>query len=135
MTTPRRTSTDLPANGDKPDELLVDVEINGMLNGAAVKLTARLRPTAIEGMIRGMRKAGWVFTAGPSVFSFTAEGTPICPKHGVTMSKRESRGDVWYSHATYGEDGAKHWCRGVECLSGQAWHDVRTYQAHERDDE
>lgn len=45
--------------------------------------------------------------------SYTAEGLPICPRHGVPMQKREKQGDTWYSHKvtdpTSGEGG---YCRG-----------------------
>ena len=30
--------------------------------------------------------------------SYTAEGLPICPRHGVPMQKREKQGDFWFSH-------------------------------------
>ena len=30
--------------------------------------------------------------------SYTAEGLPFCPRHGVPMQKREKQGDTWYSH-------------------------------------
>ena len=29
---------------------------------------------------------------------YTADGLPLCPKHGVPMQKREKQGDTWYSH-------------------------------------
>ena len=45
--------------------------------------------------------------------SYTAEGLPFCPRHGVPMQKREKQGDLWFSHKvtdpTSGEVG---YCRG-----------------------
>lgn len=29
---------------------------------------------------------------------YTADGLPLCPKHGVPMQKREKQGDTWHSH-------------------------------------
>lgn len=43
---------------------------------------------------------------------WTAEGLPICPKHGEVMRKREKQGDTWYSHTVQDEHGGQHYCRG-----------------------
>ena len=43
----------------------------------------------------------------------TPEGTPICPRHGVPMTKREKQGDVWYSHKVADPvTGQTFYCRG-----------------------
>ena len=44
---------------------------------------------------------------------YTAEGLPLCPKHGVPMQKREKQGDTWYSHkVTDPLTGEQIYCRG-----------------------
>lgn len=50
----------------------------------------------------------------------TPNGTPICPKHGVPMTKREKQGDVWYSHNT---GTAEHplYCRGRRGNDSPGW--------------
>lgn len=43
----------------------------------------------------------------------TPDGEPICPKHGVAMSKRERQGDTWHSHrVVHPETGEELFCRG-----------------------
>ena len=45
--------------------------------------------------------------------SYTAEGLPICPRHGVPMQKREKQGDNWFSHkVTDPTSGEVRYCRG-----------------------
>ncbi len=34
--------------------------------------------------------------------AYTADGLPICPRHGVPMQKREKQGDTWVRRAAYG---------------------------------
>jgi hypothetical protein len=41
-------------------------------------------------------------------WQYTPEGLPICPKHGIVMSKREKQGDTWHSHQT----STGNYCRG-----------------------
>ncbi|MCL4265201.1 MAG: hypothetical protein KJ069_18440 [Anaerolineae bacterium] len=44
---------------------------------------------------------------------YTAEGLPVCPRHGVPMQKREKQGDLWYSHKiTNPQTGEVVYCRG-----------------------
>jgi hypothetical protein len=51
---------------------------------------------------------------------WTAEGLPICPKHGEIMKKREKQGDTWYSHNVEA-NGQKHYCRGYAGKSSPGW--------------
>ncbi len=45
--------------------------------------------------------------------TYTAEGLPICPRHGVPMQKREKQGDRWFSHkVTDPNSGEVIYCRG-----------------------
>lgn len=44
-------------------------------------------------------------------YSYTPEGLPLCPKHGVPMPKREKQGDEWYSH-NVGTGDNPVYCRG-----------------------
>ena len=50
----------------------------------------------------------------------TAEGLPICPKHGVPMRRREKQGDVWHSH-NVGEPGEEVYCRGYPGKDSPGW--------------
>ena len=45
--------------------------------------------------------------------TYTAEGLPICPRHGVPMQKREKQSDTWFSHkVTDPNSGEVIYCRG-----------------------
>lgn len=57
-----------------------------------------------------------------SAWATTPEGLPICPRHGVPMTKREKQGDTWYSHSV--EDpktGDRLFCRGYPGKSSPGW--------------
>jgi hypothetical protein len=45
---------------------------------------------------RGLSAAGYRPTGIPVV---SADGLPMCPRHGVVMRQREKQGDTWYSHS------------------------------------
>ncbi|MCI0648020.1 MAG: hypothetical protein L0346_24440, partial [Chloroflexi bacterium] len=54
--------------------------------------------------------------------SYTAEGLPICPRHGVPMTKREKQGDCWYSHKVANpETGQVLYCRGYASASSPGY--------------
>ena len=64
----------------------------------------------IAGMVRRLEQRHY----RPSrELSYTAEGLPFCPRHGVPMQKRTKQNDTWFSHKvtdpTSGEVG---YCRG-----------------------
>lgn len=45
--------------------------------------------------------------------AYTAEGLPVCPRHGVPMQKRTKQNDTWYSHkVTDPASGEVIYCRG-----------------------
>lgn len=48
----------------------------------------------------------------PLHFDRTADGAPICPRHGVAMRLREKQGDTWYSHSIKRPNGEVCHCRG-----------------------
>lgn len=52
---------------------------------------------------------------------WTAEGLPLCPKHGEVMKKREKQGQTWYSHTVEDDHGQKHYCRGYASKSSPGW--------------
>ena len=64
----------------------------------------------IAGMVRRLEQRHY----RPSrELSYTAEGLPFCPRHGVPMQKREKQGDLWFSHkVTDPTSGEVSYCRG-----------------------
>lgn len=52
----------------------------------------------------------------------TAEGLPICPRHGVPMQQRNKQNDVWYSHKmVHPETGETVYCRGYASTSSPGY--------------
>lgn len=52
----------------------------------------------------------------------TAEGLPICPRHGVPMQQRNRNGDLWYSHKlVHPETGETVYCRGYASASSPGY--------------
>jgi len=52
----------------------------------------------------------------------TAEGLPICPRHGVPMQQRTKQNDVWYSHKmVHPETGETVYCRGYASASSPGY--------------
>ena len=52
----------------------------------------------------------------------TAEGLPICPRHGVPMKQRSKQGDLWFSHKlTHPETGETMYCRGYAGASSPGY--------------
>lgn len=56
----------------------------------------------------------------PIAYEYTPDGLPICPKHGIPMTKREKQGDVWYSH-NVGTEEFPMYCRGHAGNSSPGW--------------
>ena len=51
----------------------------------------------------------------------TPSGEPLCPRHGVAMSKRERQGDTWHSHRVMHPETAEElYCRGYPNPSSKA---------------
>ena len=52
----------------------------------------------------------------------TAEGLPICPRHGVPMKQRTRQGDIWFSHKmVHPETGETVYCRGYASASSPGY--------------
>ena len=52
----------------------------------------------------------------------TAEGLPICPRHGVPMMQRKKQGDNWFSHKlVHPETGETMYCRGYASASSPGY--------------
>ncbi|MBK8905457.1 MAG: hypothetical protein IPM53_30015 [Anaerolineaceae bacterium] len=52
----------------------------------------------------------------------TAEGLPICPRHGVPMQQRSKQGDFWFSHKmVHPETGETVYCRGYASASSPGY--------------
>ncbi|MAT97767.1 MAG: hypothetical protein CL608_11530 [Anaerolineaceae bacterium] len=52
----------------------------------------------------------------------TAEGLPICPRHGVPMQQRNRNGDLWFSHKmVHPETGETVYCRGYASASSPGY--------------
>ena len=52
----------------------------------------------------------------------TAEGLPICPRHGVPMMQRNRNGDLWFSHKmVHPETRETVYCRGYASASSPGY--------------
>jgi len=52
----------------------------------------------------------------------TAEGLPICPRHGVPMQQRNKQGDLWFSHKLVDPNtGETMYCRGYASASSPGY--------------
>ena len=52
----------------------------------------------------------------------TAEGLPICSRHGVPMQQRNRNGDLWFSHKlVHPETGETLYCRGYASASSPGY--------------
>ena len=52
----------------------------------------------------------------------TAEGLPICPRHGVPMQQRNKQNDLWFSHKmVHPESGETVYCRGYASASSPGY--------------
>ncbi|MBK8903478.1 MAG: hypothetical protein IPM53_20005 [Anaerolineaceae bacterium] len=52
----------------------------------------------------------------------TAEGLPICPRHGVPMQQRNKQNDLWFSHKmVHPETGETMYCRGYASASSPGY--------------
>lgn len=74
----------------------------------------KLSPT-----LRRLSARGYTPTREPVL---TAEGLPICPRHGVPMQQRNRNGDIWYSHKlVHPETGETVYCRGYAGASSPGY--------------
>ena len=52
----------------------------------------------------------------------TAEGLPICPRHGIPMQQRNRNGDLWFSHKmVHPETRETVYCRGYASASSPGY--------------
>ncbi len=79
-------------------------------------------PVAFEELPATMRRLaarGYTPSREPVL---TAEGLPICPRHGVPMQQRNKQNDVWYSHKmVHPETGETVYCRGYASASSPGY--------------
>lgn len=69
--------------------------------------------------LRRLSARGYTPTREPVL---TAEGLPICPRHGVPMQQRNRDGDIWYSHKlVHPETGETVYCRGYASASSPGY--------------
>lgn len=69
--------------------------------------------------LRRLSARGYTPTREPVL---TAEGLPICPRHGVPMQQRNRNGDIWYSHKlVHPETGETVYCRGYAGASSPGY--------------
>ena len=64
----------------------------------------------------------------------TAEGLPICPRHGVPMKQRTRNGDLWFSHKLMDPGtGETLYCRGYASASSPGYDILLPLATHARD--
>lgn len=74
-------------------EIRFEVELGGVANMVHRLVQRRYRPSR--------------------ELTYTAEGLPVCPRHGVPMQKRTKQNDTWFSHkVTDPKSGEVIYCRG-----------------------
>jgi hypothetical protein len=74
-----------------------------------------VEPGELDAMVRKLERHR--FRASREL-AYTAEGLPICPRHGVPMARRSRQGDEWFSHkVTDPESGQVLYCRGYAAPS------------------
>lgn len=93
-------------------------------DGWPVDFTLAPENGALDKALAFLAKHG--FTPAPTAqdakeLQWTAEGLPVCPKHGVVMKKREKQGDTWYSHTVDDGHGQKLHCHGYAGKSSPGW--------------
>jgi hypothetical protein len=74
-----------------------------------------VEPGELDAMVRKLERHR--FRASREL-ARTAEGLPICPRHGVPMARRSKQGDEWFSHkVTDPDSGQVLFCRGYAAPS------------------
>jgi hypothetical protein len=56
-------------------------------------------------------------TSGGDEWRRTPDGLPLCPRHGVVMTRRMRQGDEWFSHKVVDQHGQERYCRGYRTSS------------------
>ena len=63
----------------------------------------------------------WLSTAFVYGWQLTPDGEPLCPKHGVAMTKRTRQGDTWHSHKVIDQwTGEELYCRAYPNQTSKA---------------
>lgn len=109
---PPATGPDTPASAGPSGPLKVRVKLYGTLGGCRAELEAEVTTRQLRNLVPGLEARGFQPEAPPLTFQLTADGSPICPKHGCAMKEREKQGDSWWSHTVEGPRGEKLYCRG-----------------------
>ncbi len=88
-------------------------------SGYAITFSIEPDDGKLPSIIATLNRYGFRPDVGGDTWPRTSTISPICPKHGVVMKKRERRGDIWYSHILIDETtGEKHYCRGYPSTNG-----------------
>jgi len=101
-------------NGSKLDSVPATVEA---FDTSGYRVTFRTTAARVVSVTKWLEKRGFTPERTPKT---TPDGTPICPKHGVPMRKREKQGDEWYSH-NMGTEDDPWWCRGHKHATSPGW--------------
>jgi hypothetical protein len=104
---PHQASSQAPAMNVRgvPITVRLDVRVGGA--------EGQVSFTCLPEQLGEMRKALAAQGVRPRVsYDRTADGAPICPRHGVVMHRREKQGDEWFSHKVVDRSGKEHFCRG-----------------------
>lgn len=100
-------------NTDPKSDTVVRVRTSGTIDGCLVDLEIDLDVRRLRSFLGHLKtKQGFVPARPPLIFERTAEGHPICPRHGAPMRLREKQGDQWYSHKVVTADSRELYCRG-----------------------
>ena len=73
----------------------------------------------LPGTMRRLAARGYTPSREPVL---TAEGLPICPRHGVPMQQSSKQSDLWFSHKmAHPETGETMYCRGYAGASSPGY--------------
>ncbi|HEX6293403.1 MAG TPA: hypothetical protein VFZ66_29750 [Herpetosiphonaceae bacterium] len=104
-----------------PPDVDYTFTVQATIEGVTGPLVIRaMRVDEIRRAVHLLRENQLLNVQIPAAWSYTPEGLPICPKHGVPMKKREKQGDVWHSHSV-GERGEDLYCRGYPGKESPGW--------------
>lgn len=102
-------------NGSNPlDVVPVTVEA---FHAAGYRVTFATTAAKVTKVVRWLESHGFTPERAPKT---TPDGTPLCPKHGVPMRKREKQGDSWWSH-NVGTEEQPLWCKGYAGKDSPGW--------------
>jgi hypothetical protein len=90
----------------------VEVVTTGICEGFTLQVKILCDPRRLQESLRYLKTKGIEPPPKPLAWEYTADGAPICPRHGVPMRKREKQGDEWHSHKCFDAMGREVYCRG-----------------------